>query len=247
METNTTKTSGNHRAQITLRKKMGIVIEIVMVFAIPAMFIWLGLKWVGNSQFAQQGVVWLANIIMMVLVLMVLRRRGTDFREIGLILKRTNLKKVLKAWPRSLVVFAITLMAFLIGSAVGGAIFGAQVQTDVSGYDYLKDNFGVFILSLLGVYIVSSFGEELVYRGYLIHRISGLFDTTKYSNWIAVLLSAVIFGFAHFQWGPIGIVQTFFVGLALAMSYLYLRRNLWTVVLAHLYMDTLLFLNIYFS
>ena len=58
-------------------------------------------------------------------------------------------------------------------------------------------------------------------------------------------MSAFLFGLAHFGWGVVGIVQTTFMGLALAISYLVLNRNLWVLVLAHVYMDTLLLVQIH--
>ena len=38
-----------------------------------------------------------------------------------------------------------------------------------------------------------------------------------------------------------------FVGLALGVSYLVVGRNLWVMILAHVYLDTSLFLQIYFA
>ncbi len=52
-------------------------------------------------------------------------------------------------------------------------------------------------------------------------------------------------GLAHFDWGIVGIVQTAFMGLALAISYLVTKRNLWALVLAHACIDTLLLVQMY--
>jgi hypothetical protein len=43
----------------------------------------------------------------------------------------------------------------------------------------------------------------------------------------------------------VGIVQTTFMGLALAASYLLVKRNLWVLVLAHAYIDTVLLVQMY--
>jgi len=40
-------------------------------------------------------------------------------------------------------------------------------------------------------------------------------------------------------------VQTAFMGLALAIAYLVTKRNLWVLVLAHVYIDTLLLVQLY--
>jgi len=54
--------------------------------------------------------------------------------------------------------------------------------------------------------------------------------------------SAVIFGLAHFDWGIVGVVQTAFMGLALAIAYLVTK---WVLVLAHAGMDTMLLVQMY--
>ena len=81
--------------------------------------------------------------------------------------------------------------------------------------------------------------------GYLITRISEMAGNSK--NWlkIAVLISAIIFGLAHFAWGLMGMVQTGFMGLALGISFLFVKRNLWVLILAHAYMDTILMIQMY--
>ena len=69
----------------------------------------------------------------------------------------------------------------------------------------------------------------------------------QYKKVIAVFLSALFFGLVHYEWGWVGIVQTTFMGLVLAVSYATLKKGLIVVILAHIYMDTLLWLGIYFG
>ena len=105
----------------------------------------------------------------------------------------------------------------------------------------------MLMLTLFGVYIVASFGEEVIYRAFLINRISELGLSSKSGRIIVVIISAIVFGFAHYSWGPMGIVQTSFMGLALGMSYLYLNKRIWVLILAHVYMDTILMVQLYLS
>ena len=89
--------------------------------------------------------------------------------------------------------------------------------------------------------------EEVVYRAFLINRISELGQGTKTATIIAVILSSIIFGLVHYEWGPMGIVQTGFMGLALGFCYIKLKRRLWILILAHAYMDTILMVKMYLS
>jgi membrane protease YdiL (CAAX protease family) len=124
-------------------------------------------------------------------------------------------------------------------------IIGVPGSADLSIYDYLKDNLGMLFLSLVGVYIVSSFGEELVYRAFLINRIAQLGVGSKLATTIAVMLSSVIFGLVHYEWGAMGMIQTGFMGLAMGICYIKLKKRLWILILAHAYMDTILIVQMY--
>jgi len=127
---------------------------------------------------------------------------------------------------------------------VAANIVGIPEGADMSGYNYLQGNLVRLLLALPAVYVVSSFGEEVVYRGFLINRLAEL-TPKKPRWWIAVIVSGLIFGLAHYTWGFVGIVETGFMGIALGAAYLKLGRNLWLTILAHAYMDTILFVQMY--
>ena len=115
-------------------------------------------------------------------------------------------------------------------------------------YNYLSGNLPMLIISLACVYAGSSFGEEVVYRGFLMTRIQDLLGgQTKLALMGALILSSIIFGFAHFEWGPTGIVQTTCMGLALGTSFLWTKRRLWPLIVAHAVMDTMLLVPLYFA
>jgi membrane protease YdiL (CAAX protease family) len=103
------------------------------------------------------------------------------------------------------------------------------------------------ILALSGVYIVSSFGEEVIYRAFLINRIAELGSGSKWSWRVAVVISSIVFGLVHSDWAVAGMVQTGFMGLALGVCYVAVGRNLWITILAHAYADTLLLVPLYFA
>ena len=103
----------------------------------------------------------------------------------------------------------------------------------------------MLVVSLASIYVVSSFGEEVIYRGFLLNRFTDLLGDSRTATWVAVILSSLIFGLAHFGWGIVGVVQTTFMGLALAGSYFLFKRNLWVLVAAHAYLDTALIVPLY--
>ena len=103
----------------------------------------------------------------------------------------------------------------------------------------------MLFLSLGSVYLISSFGEEIIYRAFLINRIAQLGVSSKYGSAIAVIMSSAIFGLVHYQWGPMGMIQTGFMGLVFGICYIKLKKRLWILILAHAYMDTILIVKMY--
>ena len=224
------------------------ICEILSLFVVSFAIIKLLEPIVKDNLLLKQGSVWLANIAMLIVVWIGLKLRGEGWKHFGLTCNSISFKKAGKTFLLSLLVLVLAMVGFILGSIIMANITGIpEGSANMSSYDYLKDNIGMLILTLCGVYIVSSFGEEVIYRGFLINRISEIGKNSKKAIWIAVILSSIIFGFVHYDWGPMGIVQTAFMGLALGICYIKLKKRLWILVLAHAYMDTILMVQLYLA
>jgi membrane protease YdiL (CAAX protease family) len=221
--------------------------EILLVFIAAFVLIGLTKPLVGDDPILKQAAVWIANILMLIIVWIGLELRGESWKDFGLGFKSVTWSEGMKMFLLSLLVFVLAVAGFIIGSIVMANITGIPESANMSGYDYLKDNIGMLLLTLGGVYIVSSFGEEVVYRAFLINRISELGQGKKKATIIAVVLSSIIFGLVHYEWGPMGIVQTGFMGLAMGICYIKLKKRLWILILAHAYMDTILMVQVYLA
>lgn len=242
-----TQGSFNKLGQLLKTNKYAKVIEIIAVFLIPGLFIKVFISSEATDLLYNQGVMWFANIIMLILVFTGIKLRGVGLAHFGLTFKKVTWKAGWKTFLQSVLVAVLATAAFVIGYIIMTNITGIPESLDMSDYTYLKENIWMLFLTLGGVYIVASFGEEVVYRAFLINRITELGLNGKAGKIIVVLISAIIFGFAHYNWGIVGIVQTGFMGLALAISYLYLKKKIWVLILAHAYMDTFLMLQLYFG
>jgi len=229
------------------KNKLFKIGEILFLFVFAYVFISLILPIVGNNPILKQTVLWIANILMLIYVWIGLKLRGENLKDFGLAFKSISLRGGIKVLLLSLLVLVLALAGFIIGSIIMANITGIPEGANMTGYDYLKDNIGMLILTLAGVYIVSSFGEEDIYRGFLITRISQIGADSKKATIIAIVLSSIIFGLIHYDWGPMGIVQTGFMGLALGICYVKLKKRLWILILAHAYMDTILMVQLYLA
>jgi membrane protease YdiL (CAAX protease family) len=120
---------------------------------------------------------------------------------------------------------------------------------DLSNFAAVKGNlrFALVIIALL--WVLAAFGEELVYRGYLMNRVADLGRGTSTGRIVSLFLINALFGFAHYQQGLTGIIEEGSDGLILGLMYLASRRNLAIPIVAHGVCDTidiaLLFLGKY--
>jgi membrane protease YdiL (CAAX protease family) len=88
------------------------------------------------------------------------------------------------------------------------------------------------------VWTFAAFGEEISYRGYLLGRTADVGGRSKAAYGMAVVISAVLFGYGHFYKGPAGIVDSGMAGIILGAVYVLSGRNLWPCILAHGLIDT---------
>jgi len=221
--------------------------EILLVFILAFALIKILKPFAGDNLLLKQVVVSGTNIFMLILVWLGIKLRGQKWSDFGLTFGRINLKKGLRIFMLSLLVSILAGLGFILGSIIMANISGMPESADMSGYEYLQNNIFMLILSLCSVYIVSSFGEEVIYRAFLINRISELGLDSKYGKIVTVVISAVIFGFVHYEWGPTGIVSTGIMGLVMGIFYMKFKKKLWILVLAHAYLDTLLLVQVYLA
>ena len=222
--------------------------EIATVFS-PVVLVVIAFRMTRlNDPMLLVGAVWVANVLMLGLIWTGIRIRVESWRSIGLPFGYPRMGDVGWSFLKSIPIFLFAIGAFILGTVVMANIVGVPDGADMTKYNYLRGNLPMLLISLAGVYIVSSFGEEVVYRGFLITRLEPLFGGRSGTalSWV-VIASSIIFGFAHFEWGAMGIVQPTCMGAALGIAFLLCKRNLWPLVLAHGYMDTLLLTQLYLA
>jgi len=244
MEKNNFKTKIGYLLNTNILAKIS---EIFLVFILAFALIQILKPFAGDNLLLKMAIIWWTNIFMLILVWMGIKLRGQKWSDFGLTFGRIKFKESLRIIMLSLLVCILGLLGFILGSIIMANITGMPESADMSIYEYLHNNIFMLILTLCGVYIVSSFGEEVIYRAFLINRITELGLDSKYGKMATVVISAVIFGLVHYEWGPTGIVSTGFMGLVMGIFYMKFKKKLWILVLAHAYMDTILLVQIYLT
>ena len=166
--------------------------------------------------------------------------RGVGWRNLGL--RRPS------SWPSTLLLG--------VGIGIGYQYFSLYVTEpliaritgalpDVSQFAPLIGNKFFLVLSLVASWTLAAFGEELVYRGYIMNRVADLVGASRAGWLISLILVSIIFGITHLYQGISGIIVITLTGLLFGALYLTTGRNLWVPIIAHGVNDTLGFILIF--
>ena len=117
---------------------------------------------------------------------------------------------------------------------------------DASRYGNLHGNLQRFLFLLGVTWTTAAFGEELLFRAFLLTRLELLLGNTRSATATAVVLQAVLFGCAHGFQGATGILTTSVVGLVFGAAYVR-GRNLWPIMIAHGLVDSFGLVALYFG
>ena len=166
--------------------------------------------------------------------------RGEGWRGVGL--RRPP------SWGRTLFLGVVVGVAFQFFSLYLLEPFIALLTgqlPDVSLFAPLVGNVNLLLLAILLSWTLAAFGEELVYRGYLMGRVAGLKDRVPAAWIVSLVLTSILFGVAHLYQGASGMITTGLTGLFYGALYLASGRNLWAPIIAHGVLDTVGFVLIF--
>ena len=163
-----------------------------------------------------------------------LRWRSLRWKDVGLRFDRPLLKLV------------------LIGAAVGVGMEALELLatqplltkllnrgSDLHEMQPLVGNWKILVLAMVLTWILAAFGEEMIWRGYLVNRFADLFGRST-TGWIAsATLVTILFGLGHFPQGPTGVIENIIDGAILAAVYFATNRNLLAPIIAHGIQDTI--------
>lgn len=118
-------------------------------------------------------------------------------------------------------------------------------QPDLEVFRAVHGNIKLTLIFLALAWTLAAFGEEMVYRGYLMNRVADLLKRTPRAWIISLFAVHVGFGLAHAYQGVTGIVDEGLMGLLLGVIYLRTGRNLSVPIIAHGIQDSIDFVLIF--
>jgi CAAX protease family protein len=169
-----------------------------------------------------------------------LRWRGLDWRDVGL-------GRPLN-WRRTIVIgilcgIGMELLELYVTQPLLVKLTGKM--PDFSDLGELHGNWKPTLLFIALSWTLAAFGEEMVYRGYLMNRVAGLFRNPKVAWLISLIRVSFVFGLGHIDQGITGQVENMIDGLLLGVIFLAAGCNLWAAIIAHGVTDTVDILLMY--
>lgn len=162
--------------------------------------------------------------------------RGLGWRDVGLRRPRN--------WLLSLVAgIAIGASLALVGNLIIRPLVyhlvGESVVVDPRDFSYLQGNLPLFLVLVPSIWLLAGFAEEMVYRGYVLNRLTDLFGRGWLGWGISIVLSALMFWLGHGVYTVGFFLTSSLIGLLNAGLYLGSRRNLWLPIIVHGVADTI--------
>jgi membrane protease YdiL (CAAX protease family) len=111
----------------------------------------------------------------------------------------------------------------------------------------IKGNVFALCIFLVLVWTLAAFGEEFVYRGYLMNRVAELAGGTNMAWAVSLVVVSIFFGVVHLYQGISGVLASIAAGLVYGALYLTSGRNLWAPIIAHGAYDTVALLLIFWG
>lgn len=167
---------------------------------------------------------WFAALLVMAWA----RWSRTPWRELGFVRPAS--------WMRTIVVGVLFGAALKVAmKAIVMPLFGAPPINQA--YHYLEGNPAAIPAMLLAIIVGAGFSEEVVYRAWPFERSGKWFGTTRAAKAATVLITALLFGAAHYTGqGMPGVEQAAVVGLVVGTIYARTGR-IWFLMIAHAAFD----------
>lgn len=108
-----------------------------------------------------------------------------------------------------------------------------QQPHNVSIVEGVRGNWKGLLSWLVLIWTLVAFGEESLFRGFLMSQLAKLLGAGSPALMLNVFLTAVIFGLAHSYQGRSGTWSTGIMGACLGLCYILSGFNLWLPILVH--------------
>lgn len=185
------------------------------------------------------------NVIISVIIILsyYLECKRKAFSALGFYREKFNAKNLLLIAPLTafgLFVFYVAILVPIIEMITGNPI-------DLSQLNNLEGDLPTTLTWLVIIWITAAFGEEIIFRGFLMRQFVKFFGENKISLVMNILICCSFFGFMHWQQGITGQLVAGFTGATLAVIFYLRKYDLWFNIMVHGFFNTLGIFSFYFG
>jgi membrane protease YdiL (CAAX protease family) len=222
---NGSKDSGETNRQFRRTEQL-VEVSVFLFLIVPSMALSFFAVKQGSLSFALVAIATiLRDLALVSLIVFFLWRNGEPIDEIGWTFRNGRADIALGIGVFILLFFGSSLLESAL-KAVGLSTPSTPLPSFLAGKGAAEWLLASFMV------VVVAFGEETIFRGYLILR----FKAVTGSSAAAILLSAVVFSLGHGYEGSAGVVTVGVMGLLFALVYVW-RRSLVAPMVMHFLQD----------
>jgi len=181
-------------------------------------------------------------VLILMLWLKLRRERWSDF---GLIAPKKWGRQILFGVLLAVVSIAVDGLVRSVATPLIVAWTGANPHLDEQTFAAVKGNLPLYLMVLPSIWLFAAFGEEFLFRGYLLQRLAQILGGGRAAWTLAVVGQAIAFALAHMYQGPVGMVPIGVGAIVTGAATVVWGRNLWPAMIAHGLIDTLGFTMLY--
>lgn len=224
-------------SKIERSKKLRAVIELISFVA----FALISKEIMDLFMGAYSGPVSLITTLLVLSIYM--HFRGEKWSSMGL-QAVPGTKARLMLLPKAMLIFITVLVSIVVLTkgleAMGLSFMSETPEGELERWGNIEGNVKQYLILIGLSWISAGFAEEMFFRGFVITRLQTAFHGFSFSAAVAVVLSALLFGYVHFYYqGLAGFVNAGLIGLIFALFFLRYKRNLWPLILAHGFINSL--------
>ena len=185
------------------------------------------------------------NVIIPIIIIAAgyLEYRGKVFSSLGFYREKFKAKNLLLIAP----VTAFGLFVFYVFALVPAIEMLTGVPIDLSQLNNLEGDLPTTLIWLGVIWVTAAFGEEIIFRGFLMRQFVKFFGESRLSLILNILICCSFFGFMHVQQGITGQLVAGSTGAMLALVFYFRKYDLWFNVMVHGFFNTLGILSYYFG
>lgn len=170
----------------------------------------------------------IAIVLCVLVATLLLRARGRRWSDMGLARPASWGKALLGAAAT----FAAVLAAALILRGVAESLGLGQPRLNAL-FAVRESRLTLFVFLFPISWGTAAFGEEMLARGFVLHRLAGALGASRSAWLLGILVQAILFGLAHSWQGVMGVLYVTVLGAVMGLACYRARGNLWAVILAH--------------